>query len=146
MDPAGFRQYVHGIPLDLAESLRQRDRNFIGWHLGVGFEAIRKKENLIKLLEVLIMTKKTAGIEILVAEVLRTFSEPYPEDITDRVAEKIENNENWYRVYCQLKNNLSKHVVNTWLGKYTKEITGLNSFRNADAKRSSIIKTYTRLG
>ena len=42
------------------------------------------------------MEKKTEGINILVGEVLRTFSKPYGEDIIEDVFIAIENNHDFH--------------------------------------------------
>ena len=91
------------------------------------------------------MAKKTEGVELLVGDVLRTFSEPYGEDIIEDVCLAIERNRDWRRRYNELGEELRDWVVNNWIGQYTKSITGLRSLREVDAKRSTIIKGYTKL-
>ena len=91
------------------------------------------------------MLRKTEGVYELVQNVLRTFSEPYDEDIIEDVCLAIENNPDWLRQYNELGDELRHWVVNNWIGQYTKSITGLNSLREVDAKRSKLIKSYTKL-
>lgn len=91
------------------------------------------------------MPKKTEGVYLLVEDVLRTFSEPYGEDIIEDVCLAIENNPDWRRRYNELSEELRHWVVNNWIGQYTKAITGLRSLREVDAKRSNLITAYTKL-
>jgi hypothetical protein len=91
------------------------------------------------------MAKKTQGVEELVREVLQTISAPYGEDVTEDVCLAIEKQPIWKRRYNELVNNLSEHVVNRFIGTYTKQITGLEIIREVPAKRSKIIKLYTKL-
>ncbi len=91
------------------------------------------------------MIKKTEGVLQLVKDVLRTFSEPFGEDIIEDVCLAIENNPNWYRRYNELIDELDRLVVNSRIGFYTKDLTGLHTLRVVDAKRSKIIKYYTKL-
>jgi hypothetical protein len=57
----------------------------------------------------------------------------------------IENSPDWLRTYNELSDELRKWVVNNWIGQYTKRLTGLNSLREVDAKRSNLITGYTKL-
>lgn len=91
------------------------------------------------------MPNKTEGVRILVQDVLQTFSEPYNEDVIDEVCLAIEVNPEWRRRYDELSDELRAWVVNNWIGQYTKEITGLNTVREVDAKKSKLIKNYTKL-
>ena len=91
------------------------------------------------------MPNKTEGVRILVQDVLQTFSEPYSEDVIDEVCLAIELNPEWRRRYDELSDELRAWVVNNWIGQYTKEITGLNTVREVDAKKSKLIKNYTKL-
>lgn len=91
------------------------------------------------------MPNKTQGVYELVSEVLETFSEPYGENIIEDVCLAIENRSSWLKQYDVLKVELSKDVVNNWIGRYTKQITGLKTVLEVDAKRSKIIGAYTKL-
>ena len=91
------------------------------------------------------MARKTEGVNQLVIEILATFSEPYGEDITEDVCLAIESNPLWLKRYHELGDELRLWVVNNWIGQYTKINTGLNSENQVDAKRSKLIKSYTRL-
>ena len=93
------------------------------------------------------MAKKTEGVQVLVQDVLATFSEPYDEDIILEVRQAIENNVDWHRRYQELSDELSNGVVNQWIGKYVKSETGLDDLRVASVKgKSGLIKSYTKLG
>jgi hypothetical protein len=88
---------------------------------------------------------KTEGVNQLVYDVLQTILEPYNEDIIEDVFLLIENNPVWLMQYKQLCEELKKDVVNVWIAKYTKKITGLKSDEIKIAKRSELIHSYTKL-
>jgi hypothetical protein len=93
------------------------------------------------------MTRKTEGVRLFVQDVLMTdFSEPYGEDIIRDVWFAIEKNREWRKQYDTLKDELSRDVVNTWIGKYVKEATGLNNLRVVHIGQGHIITAYTKLG
>jgi len=96
------------------------------------------------------MTRKTEGVQLLVQEVLAAeFSEPYGEDIILKVCNEIQDEKNhpeWRRRYDELSMELSTDVVNQWIDRYVKEITGLNSLREVPIVAGHIITAYTKLG
>jgi hypothetical protein len=93
------------------------------------------------------MTRKTEGVRLLVQAVLRAnFSEPYGEDIIRDVWFAMEENREWRRQYDTLKDELSRDVVNNWIGKYVKEAVGLNNLRAVPIKQGHIVTSYTKLG
>ncbi len=72
------------------------------------------------------MARKTEGVKILVQDILAAkFSELYDEDIILNIFKAIEDNPEWRRRYDELSDDLRDWVVNNWIGKYVKEITGL---------------------
>jgi hypothetical protein len=91
------------------------------------------------------MANKIDGVRILVQDVLITLSEPYGEDVIRDVCFAIEENAEWRRRYDMLKNELTRDVVNNWIGKYVKEATGLNSLLEVDTQQGHIITVYTKL-
>lgn len=98
------------------------------------------------------MDKKTEGVEIFVKEVLASIPPPYGEDIILRVFQAIEKNTEWERSYHSLSNDVgdgwSNEVINTWIGKYVKDQTGLNTLREVLVAegQSKLIKSYSKLG
>jgi hypothetical protein len=97
------------------------------------------------------MDKKTEGVEIFVKEVLATIPAPYGEDIILKVFQEIEKNAEWERRYHSLSNDVgdgwSDEVINTWIGKYIKDQTGLNTLREVSAEgKCKLIKSYSQLG
>ena len=70
------------------------------------------------------MARKTAGVEELVQDVLRTFSPPYGEDIIEEVCLAIEHDPAWRKRYDQLGDELSLWVVNCWIGRYGRTMNG----------------------
>lgn len=91
------------------------------------------------------MTKKTQGIDELVSEILETISQPYGEDIIEDVFFEIEHQPSWRRRYDELVLELCKGTVNKWVGRYTKQITGLRNPKQVYAKRSKITESYSKL-
>ncbi|MGB3717262.1 MAG: hypothetical protein WA996_22800 [Candidatus Promineifilaceae bacterium] len=80
------------------------------------------------------------------------FSAPHPEDITDRVCQEIENDPDWLSEYQNLvkyfgskgKNGLL--TVNSSIGWFTKDLTGMINIGEGKTARSSLIKSDSRLG
>ncbi len=92
------------------------------------------------------MSEKTKEVRMLAQEILKkTFSEPYSEDIIRDVCFAIEGDTNWRRRYDELGEELRPWVVNNWLGKYVKELTGMNSLRQVTLEDGHIITSYTKL-
>lgn len=87
---------------------------------------------------------KTAEIRDFVASVLRTVPQPWRPDVTDQVFLAIERRPEWLVEYNALKGEFSQSVLNMWIGRYVKDITGLEGHRSATAK-SILISSYTVL-
>ncbi len=88
----------------------------------------------------------TEEIEDLVMEVLRKFSRPYPQDITDQVFLAIENDDNKRRRYTIFAGQDKEGTTNAWIGKMVKEHTRLKVKGTCSNPKSSLIKTYSILG
>lgn len=88
---------------------------------------------------------ETEGIHELVSGVLNTLPEPYGEDVTEDVFLSIEQNHAWQERYDELVSELGKDTVNQWIGKYTKQITGLRNPSQVAAKRSRLTESYSKL-
>jgi len=91
------------------------------------------------------MIRKTQRVHDLVEEVLGTMSQPYNEDIIEDVCLAIENNPRYFQIYQELSSDLRHWVVNNWIGRYAKQITGKQTIREVTAKRSKLITGYTKL-
>lgn len=91
------------------------------------------------------MTNATEGVEDLVQDVLYTMHEPYGEDVIFNVCQKIEENINWQKRYADLGEVLGLGVVNNWIGKYTKSLTGMKILRRVQLKEKHLITAYTKL-
>lgn len=91
------------------------------------------------------MTKKTQGVDELVSEVLETFSQPYGEDVIEDVFLAIEHQHSWLRRYDELVLDLDKNTVNKWIGRYTKQITGLKNPKQVLARRTKLTGSYSKL-
>ena len=89
--------------------------------------------------------KKTQGIEELVSEVIETISTPYGEDVILDVFLAIERQPTWQRRYDGLVSELCKDTVNQWVGRYTKQITGLKNPSQVPTKLSKLTGSYSKL-
>lgn len=89
--------------------------------------------------------KRTAGVEVLVRDVLVTIPQPYGEDIIEEVCIAIETSSAWKQRYDELGALLHPTVVNNWIGQYVKWQTGYETLREVTAHRSSLIKNYSKL-
>jgi len=88
---------------------------------------------------------KTAPVEFLAADALRTISRPYGEDVIEDVFLAIEADSTLHARYRALEGEYTKHVVNQMLGYYTKRLTEMDTIRDVDARRSRLIKNYSKL-
>ncbi|WP_129633713.1 hypothetical protein [Candidatus Oscillochloris fontis] len=91
------------------------------------------------------MERKTQGVYDLVERVLQTMNTPYSEDIIEEVFLAIETHTDWLQNYNKLNGALGTKVVHSWIGQYVKEITAMKTIREVSAKRSHLIKDYTKL-
>ena len=89
--------------------------------------------------------KRTAGVEVLVRDVLASIPQPYSEDIIEEVCMAIESSPAWKQRYDELGVVLHPTVVNNWIGQYVKDQTGYETLREVTARRSSLIKNYSKL-
>lgn len=89
---------------------------------------------------------KTQDIQDLVAEVLNTMNPPWPKNITDQVCLAVENSPVWLNQYNQLVGIYGKRTVNTSIGRYTRDLTGLHSLHKKQKAESTLIKTFSELG
>ena len=95
----------------------------------------------------------TAPVRDLVSEVLHAhFFHPYPGDIIDQVCLAIEGNDAWLRRYRSLVEHFSSRgkngqlTVNSNIGWYTKELTGMITLEFPMKAQSTLIQSYSRLG
>jgi hypothetical protein len=87
----------------------------------------------------------TEEIEDLVVEILRRFSKPYPQDITDQVFLAIERDANKRKRYEIFAGQDKKGTTNAWIGKMVKEHTRLKVKGTCTNPKSELIKTYSIL-
>ncbi|MFO7540066.1 MAG: hypothetical protein R6X32_18660 [Chloroflexota bacterium] len=92
-------------------------------------------------------------IKELVQEVLQTrFEAPHPTDIIDQVCLAIENNPEWHRRYKALVQHFSsqgkygKLTVNSSIGWFTKDLTGMVTLKAGNLAKSTLIESYSTLG
>ncbi len=94
----------------------------------------------------------TWPIKALVQEVLNKFAAPYPSNIIDQVCQTIENNPEWYNRYQQLIAHFSsqgkygKLTVNSSIGWYTRDLTGMITLKAGNLAESTLIESYSSLG
>jgi hypothetical protein len=91
-------------------------------------------------------------IKELVQDVLHTFHSPYPTDVIDQVFLAIENNPDWLARYEQLVEHYSsqgkygKLTVNSSIGRFTKDLTGMVTLKAENIASSRLVKSYSTLG
>jgi hypothetical protein len=91
-------------------------------------------------------------IKELVQDVLHTFHAPHPSDVIDQVFVAIENNTSWLERYKQLVVHYSsqgmygKLTVNSLIGRFTKDMTGMVTLKAENIASSSLVQTYSTLG
>ena len=91
------------------------------------------------------MARKTQGVYDLVQSILQTLPEPYGEDSIEDVFVALDTDPSLLARYHELSADLGESVVNQWIGKYTQHITGMQQLREVTAKRTKLIKGYTKL-
>lgn len=90
------------------------------------------------------MACRTQEVRDMVSAALVRISEPYGQDIIDRVAEEIERTD--LLRYEALCGQFTKTVVNQQIGKWTSVRLGRPSLKKqATARLSSIITSYSPL-
>ncbi|WP_159784137.1 hypothetical protein [Sodalinema gerasimenkoae] len=88
---------------------------------------------------------KTEGVRQLVEQVLNCFTSPPDEDLIEHVCMAIEANPQWSAQYHRLAEELgAQTTVNSWIGRYVKDLSGFNSGRSHPSK-SHLIKSYRKL-
>jgi hypothetical protein len=90
------------------------------------------------------MVNKTAGVRDLVREALEQIQRPYTEDVTLEVCRVIDKDASFSLMYRQLENELSHDVVNNWIGRYTRDLTGTQSAGKV-VVTGPLIKSYQKL-
>ena len=94
----------------------------------------------------------TWPIKELVQDVLHTFTAPHPTDLIDQVFLAVEQNPAWLARYEQLVEHFSsqgkngKLTVNSSIGWYTRDITGMVTLKAGNVARSQLVQSYSSLG
>jgi hypothetical protein len=91
------------------------------------------------------MARKTEGVCLLVRDVLQKLPKPYGEDVIEDVFVEIEGDREWHGRYDELVDGLTRPVVNSFVGWHTRDLTGFDTLRVVEARRSSLIKYYSKL-
>ena len=90
---------------------------------------------------------KTAGVFVLVQEVLGTLPQPYGEDVILDLFLAIEGSPRLRRIYDGLVAQLTKDVANNWIGKYTKRLANMRTLKPGIlVQPGHVITAYTKLG
>lgn len=93
----------------------------------------------------------TRPIMALVERVLATIPSPYPADIIDQVCLAVEDNPVWLREYKSLVAHFSsqgkdgKLTVNSSVGWYVRDLTGMLTIKAGNVSQSSLIQSYSSL-
>lgn len=86
--------------------------------------------------------RNTDDIRWFVNQVLHTLKQPWPPDITDHVCLAIEKNPNWLSYYQKLVKEFGILTVNTSIGYYVREVTGMENTGRTATSKSRLIKSY----
>ncbi len=88
---------------------------------------------------------KTIDVKKLVTEVLASLPQPYSEDIIDEVFFAIEINDRLFRRYSECCADIGRVKVNTAGANWVRKELGRPTSREAPAKLSKLIGTYSVL-
>ncbi len=88
---------------------------------------------------------KTAGVKLLVLEVLATVPRPYTEHVIEEVFLRIEGAPDWRREYDRLVDALGRDVVNNWGGYWVANALGKVGEHQVASKRCKLIGSYSLL-
>ena len=95
--------------------------------------------------------RETDDIKMFTQEVLATIPNPWPIYLTLLVFLAIEHTAPWHRTYKALVAKYSRNgkdgrnVVNTSIGQFVKQLSGLETLHEGAPAHSRLIKTYTQL-
>jgi hypothetical protein len=89
--------------------------------------------------------RDTEEIGRFVAEVLRTISQPWPPDVTEQICLCIERNGKWLTHYQKLVKEFGPLTVNSSIGMYAKELTGMENTNRMGTAKSRLLKSYSIL-
>lgn len=87
---------------------------------------------------------RTQGVKELVEDVLRSFRQPYSEDVIGEVFQAIESRPEWLRRYTRLRDDLGEIEVNQWIGQWVARATGRTGAHPVQAK-SALVGSYSKL-
>ena len=93
----------------------------------------------------------TQPIMALVERVLAIIPSPYPADIIDQVCLAVERNPEWLREYESLVEHFSsqgndgKLTVNSSIGWYVRDLTGMLTIKAGNVAQSGLIQSYSSL-
>ena len=92
------------------------------------------------------MSLRTQGVLDLVRDALALLpSPPYGEDVILDVSRCIRDTPELSQRYQQLEDELTKAVLNNWIGAHTKNLVGMNTIQQVPATPDDIIGSYTKL-
>jgi hypothetical protein len=84
-------------------------------------------------------------IEDMLVEILRTYNEKYPSDITDQVFLAIERDPEKYSRYNFFADG-DYGTTNSLIGRFVEDFTKLQSTGRIGTPKSNLIKSYSILG
>ncbi len=90
-------------------------------------------------------SRKTEDIRLFVEQVLQTLEKPWPPDITDRICLAIEQKPDWLSYYKKLVEEFGELTVNSGIGYYVRELTGMGNTGHMATSKSQLIKSYSVL-
>lgn len=88
---------------------------------------------------------KTAGVKQLAELVLAKLPAPLTEDVIEDVFCAIERHPGWLIEYDGLCTELTKTVVNNWIGVWVTRYLGLVGVRDVATTRTKLARSYSKL-
>jgi len=88
---------------------------------------------------------RTIGVKRLVELATLSVPKPYTEDIIEDIFLAIERNEAWLIEYEGLCTDLTKTVVNNWVGVWVSKYVGRTGAQQTASTRSRLAGSYSKL-
>jgi hypothetical protein len=88
---------------------------------------------------------RTIGVKRLIELAILSVPKPYTEDIIEDVFLAIERNEAWLIEYEGLCTDLTKTVVNNWVGVWVSKYVGRTGAQQTTSSRSRLAGSYSKL-
>ena len=88
---------------------------------------------------------RTIGVKRLVEKAMSHLREPYTEDVIEDVFSAIERHHDWLVEYQSLCDDLTKTVVNNWVGMWVSKYVGRSGSQQVTSTKSKLAGSYSKL-